>query len=141
MRVCGVELAGSDAIISLLYMENGQFNVPDCRVRKLTLKKEHTGEELQQFQLTFSKLMKDYSVRRVVIRERQTKGKFAGGAISFKLEAAIQLISDIDVEMFSPARIKSVLSDNPMSIPFSSTGLKAFQEGAFTIAYAAHMSM
>ena len=50
-----VELTGNDAVVCLLHLENQQFNIPDCRVRKLTLKKEHTREDLQQFQLAFSK--------------------------------------------------------------------------------------
>ncbi len=139
MRICGVELSGSDAVICLLHLDQGQFDMPDCRVRKLTLKKEHTREDLQQFQFAFTKLMGDYSVNKVAIRERMTKGKFAGGAISFKLEAAIQLITDLDVAVLSPTQIKSALSEKPIPIPFSDTGLKVFQEAAFKVAYAAHI--
>jgi DUF3010 family protein len=139
MRICGVELSGSDAVICLLHLDQGQFDMPDCRVRKLTLKKEHTREDLQQFQFAFAKLMGDYSVNKVAIRERMTKGKFAGGAISFKLEAAIQLIVDLDVAVLSPTQIKSALSEKPVPIPFSDTGLKVFQEAAFKVAYAAHI--
>jgi len=139
MRICGVELTGNDAVISLLLLEQGQFNVPDCRVRKLTLKKGYLREDLLQFQFTFTKLMADYGVNKVVIKERMTKGKFAGGAVSFKLEAAIQLISEVDVDLLSPTLMKSVLSEKPLPIPFSDTGLKVFQETAFNVAYVAHM--
>lgn len=139
MRICGVELSGSDAVICLLHLDQGQFDMPDCRVRKLTLKKEHTREDLQQFQFAFAKLMGDYSVDQVAIRERMTKGKFAGGAVSFKLEAAIQLIADINVAILSPTAIKSALSEKPLPIAFSDTGLKVFQEAAFKVAYAAHI--
>jgi hypothetical protein len=82
--------------------------------------------------------MRDYSVDRVVIRERMPKGKFAGGAISFKLESAIQLIADLDVILLTPTQIKSALSENPIPVKFSDTGLKAFQEVAFKTAYAAY---
>jgi hypothetical protein len=73
-----------------------------------------------------------------VIRERMPKGKFAGGAISFKLESAIQLIADLDVTLLSPSQIKSALSENPLPVTFSDTGLKVFQEVTFKAAYAAH---
>ena len=139
MKICGVELTGNDAVVCLLHLENQQFNIPDCRVRKLTLKKEHTREDLQQFQLAFSKLMGDYKVNKVAIRGRTTKGKFAGGAISFKLESAIQLIADIDVAVLSPTQIKSTLAENTLPISLGDTGLKAFQKVAFTVAYAAHL--
>tara|TARA_B110000238_G_C16125587_1_gene439072 strand:- start:2175 stop:2600 length:426 start_codon:yes stop_codon:yes gene_type:complete len=139
MRICGVELSSNDAVICLLSLDRGQFNVEDCRVRKLTLKKEHTREDLQYFQSTFIKLMSDYSVDKVAVRERLTKGKFAGGAISFKLESTLQLATQLDVALLTPTQIKSALSENPLTVPFSETGLKVFQEAAFTVAYAAHM--
>jgi Protein of unknown function (DUF3010) len=139
MKICGVDLTSNDAVICLLSLEQGNFNIPDCRVRKLTLKKEHTREELQQFQSAFAQLMGDYKVDKVAIRERMTKGKFAGGAISFKLESAIQLMADIDVVLISPAHIKSTLAAKPLPVDFSDTGLKVFQEAAFTTAYVAHI--
>ncbi|MBU2886149.1 DUF3010 family protein [Gilvimarinus agarilyticus] len=140
MKVCGVELTANDAVICLLELDRGQFTLPDCRARKLSLPKVHNREDLQKFQASFAKLMQDYQITRVVIRERMTKGKFAGGAVSFKLEAAIQLINDVEVELMTPAQVKQVVSENPLLIPFSETGLKGFQESAFMVAYAAQMS-
>jgi hypothetical protein len=139
MKILGVDLASNDAIVCLLNLENKQFSLPDCRVRKLTLKKEHSREELQQFQFAFAKLVDDYKVNIVAIKGRMPKGKFAGGAISFKLESAIQLIEGVDVVVLSSAQIKSALAENSLPIAFSNTGLKVFQEAAFTVAYAAHV--
>ena len=137
MRICGVDLNGNDAVICMLEQDKGEFILPDCRVRKLMLKKEHTGKDLRLFQFEFEKLMIDYGVDKVVIKERLLKGKFAGGAISFKLESAIQLIADLDVSILTPSQIKSTLSENPLPVLFPDTGLKAFQEAAFKAAYAA----
>ena len=139
MKICGVDLTGNDAVIGLLFLESQQFNIPECRVRKLTLPKDHTREDLQQFQFAFAKLMSDYKVEKVAIRERAPKGKFAGGAISFKLEAAIQLIAELEVEVLSPHDIKSAQKENKLPIPFEDTGLKEFQKDAFIVAYASHM--
>jgi len=139
MRICGVELSANDAVICLLHLDKQQFHLPDCRVRKLELKKNHTREDLLKFQADFIQLMGDYKVDKVAIKERMQKGKFAGGAISFKLEAAIQLIKDLEVDVLSPAQMKAAISATPMPIPFADTGLKKVQEGAFTVAYAAHV--
>jgi hypothetical protein len=139
MKICGVDLSGNEAVICLLTLENQQFILPDCRVRKLTVPKDHSREDLQHFQFTFSKLMEDYKVTTVAIRERQTKGKFAGGATSFKLEAAIQLIPTLNVLVLPVTTIKSALKENRAPFSFAETGLKGFQEAAFTAAYAAHM--
>ena len=140
MRICGIELTGSDAVVCLLNQDQGLFNLPDSRIRKLTLKKEHTRTDLQRFQKELVQFLGDYKVERVVIKERMQKGKFAGGAISFKLEATIQLITEpgIEVVLVSPTQLKAVLADNPLPIPFADTGLKQFQEAAFTTAYAGH---
>ncbi len=136
MRVCGVELTGSDAVICLLSMKDGIFDIPDCRVRKNSLDKNNTQANLRFFQSSFAKLMADYKVDKVVIRERPTKGKFAGSAVGFKLEAAIQLIPNLQVELTTHQDVKETIKRHPLPVDFSDTGLKAFQEGAFTTAYA-----
>jgi hypothetical protein len=133
MKVCGVELKGSEAIVCLLSMEDGIFDIPDCRVRKVTLEKTHS---LKFFQKTFAKLMADYKVEKVLIKERPTSGKFSGAAVGFKLEAAIELIENLSVELISPADIKTYIKRNPIPVSFDETGLKVFQESAFTTAYA-----
>ena len=133
MKVCGVELKGSEAVISLLSMEDGIFDIPDCRVRKITFEKNHS---LKFFQSTFAKLMADYKIETVVIREPPTSGKFSGGAVGFKLEAAIQLIDGLKVKLITPTDIKAYIKRNPLPVAFDETGLKVFQESAFTTAYA-----
>jgi hypothetical protein len=46
--------------------------------------------------------------------------------------------SELEVRLLPPALIKSTLAANPLPIAFAETGLKAFQETAFTAAYVAH---
>ncbi|WP_339782692.1 DUF3010 family protein [uncultured Marinobacter sp.] len=142
MLICGVELSGSDAVVCLLNKDMGQFSLPDSKIRKITLKKNHTREDLQQFQASFAEFVMENGVKKVAIKERMPKGKFAGGAISFKLEAAIQLMSvaDVEVSLLSPATIKSTLASNPLPVPFAETGLKVFQETAFIAAYVGHLA-
>ncbi|PSF08107.1 DUF3010 family protein [Marinobacter halophilus] len=142
MIICGVELSGSDAVLCLLKLDRGQVSLPECKVRKLSLSKNHTREDLKQFQAAFAELMAEHEVTSVAIKERMPKGKFAGGAISFKLEATIQLIADAELEvtLLPPALIKSTLAANPLPIPFAETGLKIFQETAFTAAYVGLMA-
>ncbi|KLN63519.1 DUF3010 family protein [Vibrio sp. VPAP30] len=139
MKICGVELKGNDAVICLLSHENGVVHLPDCRVAKLSIGNANDTQEVRKFQFSFAKLIEDYKIEKVVIRQRQTKGKFAGGAVGFKLEAAIQLIEDLKAEVVAPAAIKESLKRNPLGIQFKDTGLKQYQEQAFTTAYACAM--
>ncbi|TRY33955.1 DUF3010 family protein [Aliiglaciecola sp. M165] len=136
MKICGIDLKGSEANLCLLSFENEVFMLPECRVRKLTYPKQDSTEEIRKFQFAFKKLMEDYQIQRVVIRERPSKGKFAGSAAGFKLEAAIQLIDTLNVDVLSATHIKTLIKRNPVPVPFSETGLKGFQEAAFNTAYA-----
>lgn len=136
MRVIGVELSANDANVCLLSLADEVFQIPDCRTRKLSLSKEAKSKDLKYFQKTFAQLVQDYKIDAVVIRQRPMKGKFAGGAIGFKLEAALELLSDVEVEVLTPTLIKESLKRNPVVVPMAETGLKMFQETAFNTAYA-----
>jgi len=136
MKVCGVELKGNDAIVCIMSKENGLYDIPHTRVQKITLENAGDAEQVQKFQFTFAKLMEDYQVTHVVIKGRALKGKFAGGPVSFKLEAAIQLISDLTVEILSGTFIKKELAKSQIDIDFRDTGLKQYQEQAFNSVFA-----
>ena len=136
MQVCGVEIKGTEAVISLLSISDGLFNIPDCRVRKIEYTKKNTTSDLRYFQGTFAKLIEDYKVDAVIIKERPLKGKFAGGALGFKMEAAIQLIPDLDVHVLTNIDLKETLNRYPVPVDFSETGLKIFQQAAFNTAFA-----
>jgi Protein of unknown function (DUF3010) len=136
MKVCGVELKANDAIISLMSLTDGLYTLLDCRVKKLSISNTSDTEQLKKFQFDFAKLMADYQIEHVVIRERMTKGKFAGGSVGFKLEAAIQLGDGPSVSLLSPAKIKEQLKKSSVVMTFEDTGLKQFQEQAFMTAFA-----
>lgn len=140
MRICGVEIKGTEAVVSILEYRDGLFTIPDCRARKVDFSKRNRTADLAYFQSSFAKLMVDYKVGRVVIKERTLTGKFSGGGLGFKMEAAMQLIDDLDVQTISIQALKAILKRNPVSVDFSETGLKVFQEQAFQVAYAAHMN-
>jgi len=135
MRICGVELKGGEAIISLLSYEGETFNVPSCRKVSFSVAQSASAEAIREFHFAFHKLMEDYKVDEIVIIEREQKGKLAGSATSFKLEAAIQL-GDLPVTLLSPVAIKEQNKRNPPQVDFDSLDLKRFQQPAFEAAYA-----
>ena len=139
MRICAVELKGNDAIICIMSKNMGLLEIPECRQRKFSITATNT-ENMRWFQRAFLQLTRDYKVDKVVIKERPTSGKFMGGAVGFKLEAALQLIEDLDVELVTGARIKEQLKHTPLLMDYKQNHLKQFQEHAFVTAYAAlHM--
>lgn len=141
MRICGVELKGTEAVICLLTYQDGLFSLPECRARKIDFSKQNKQSDLRYFQSTFAKLVEDYKIEHVVIKERPLKGKFAGGALGFKMEAAIQLIDNLEVSVMTPAEFKESIKRNPVTVAFEETGLKIFQKTAFEVAYATHMNI
>ncbi|MEW6982153.1 DUF3010 family protein [Colwelliaceae bacterium 6471] len=136
MRVCGVELKGNDAIICIMTKENGLYDIPHVRVQKLSIVDAGDAEQVKKFQFAFAKLMEDYKIDTVVIKGRALKGKFAGGPVGFKLEAAIQLIDALNVEIVSGSFVKKALAKTQIDIDFRDTGLKKFQEHAFETVFA-----
>ncbi|MFB2727713.1 DUF3010 family protein [Shewanella mangrovisoli] len=135
MRICGVELKGGEAIISLLSYEGETFNVPSCRKVSFSVAQSASAEAIREFHFAFHKLMEDYKVDEIVVIEREQKGKLAGSATSFKLEAAIQL-GDLPVTLLSPVTIKEQNKRNPPQVDFDSLDLKRVQQPAFEAAYA-----
>ncbi|UQB42167.1 DUF3010 family protein [Thiomicrospira microaerophila] len=136
MIVCGIELSGNDAIICLLKQDDGIFYLPECRSTRIQCANPDRAEDLQYFQKTFVKLAEDYKIDQLAIRARQKKGKFAGGANGFKLEAALQVAPSLNVTLLDATQQKANLKNYALPIAFSETKLKKFQEPAFMVAFA-----
>ncbi len=136
MRACGVEIKSNEAIICLMNKDDGLFDLPDSRQVRFQLVKDGDAESMRKFQFTFAKFLQDYKVEKVVIKERAQRGKFAGAAVGFKIEAAIQLMEGVEVHLMGSTEQKEKIKRNPMPVDFENTGLKKFQETAFTVAYA-----
>lgn len=135
MKVLGIELSAKEANVCLVNLEKGLFDLPPCRARKLTVENPHDAGELQYFQRTVAKLVEDYGIDCIAIKERPYKGKFAGSAVSFKLEAALQLL-DTQVVLLSSSTIKDKNKGLEAMVDFRETGLKKFQQSAFEVAMA-----
>ncbi|WP_028864876.1 DUF3010 family protein [Psychromonas aquimarina] len=136
MRVCGVELTGNEAVISIIQLKDGLYDVPKVRAAKLSLADAINTEPLKKFQFDFAQLMKDYKVDTVVIKQRDLKGKYAGKPLSFKIEGALQLMSELKVLVLSSAYIKEGLSKAQVRPDAREVGLKQFQEQALLTAFA-----
>ena len=136
MRVCGIEIKSNEAVVCLMTLEQGLFQLPDCRQQRFVLQQDKDAAAMRKFQFTVQKFLQDYQVQQLVIKERPQKGKFAGGAVGFKIEAALQLLPEAQVELIPATFIKEQLSRHPLLIDFKATGLKVFQQTAFEVAYA-----
>jgi hypothetical protein len=137
MRTLGLEIKSNEAILCMLASEDGVFELPDCRVQRIVLKSDDQ-EGMQDFHFKISKLVEDYKIEKIYIKERPKKGKFAGGALGFKIESAIQLVVSAEVVIMSAAMLKEGLKRSAHIIDFNETGLKKFMEPAFSVALASY---
>lgn len=135
MNILGVELNNKEAVVCIIGYEHGLFNVKECRTRGVNTANLESKDGITQFQFQFKKLLEDYKIDLVAIKQRQTRGKFSGSANSFKMEAAIQLIDGVQVELVANTDIKETLKKNPLEYTMKDLDLKQFQESAFQSAY------
>lgn len=137
MRVCGIDIKANEIIVCILSLDRGLFEAPEIRQRRINIADADDPRQLLSFQKTVGKLLEDYKVDRIAIKGRPQKGKFAGAASGFKLEATLQLMEPRRSSLFSAAVVKETLKHHPLPVDFRDTGLKAYQEQAFLAAYTA----
>lgn len=135
MRVCGIEIKANEIVVCVLSLDRGLFEAPEIRQRRLNIANADDPKQLRAFQQTVTKLLDDYKVDRMAIKTRPQKGKFAGSASGFKLEATLQLMESHRAYLISAAVIKETQKYHPLPVDFKDTGLKAYQEQAFMAAY------
>ena len=136
MRICGIELTSKEVNLCLLQLKDGLFDIPDCRAKKFSLLNDQEQEAVRYFKFEFIKLMQDYRIEHVVIKNRMQKGKFSGSAVSFKIEGILQSCEEFSVQLLSASEIKDILKGSQLHIDFAETGLKKFQQPAFETALA-----
>jgi len=117
MTVCGIELKGNNAILSCLSGDAQNYEVIAKDIRKIGLADTKVQENIKSFSSTINQFFKEMNIDRIAIKARAEKGKFAGGATSFKIEGLIQN-TEYSVEIIHGATIKSKLKgiDTDLSI-------------------------
>jgi len=135
MSILGIELKASDAVLCVLSSRMGLVEIPQIKQRKIAINDSDDQTQVKAFFNAIKQFVVDHKITKVVIKQRPQKGKFAGGAVGFKLESLIQLL-DVEVEILASNTIKKVLKDSPCTVDMKAAGLKQFQEGAMFTAWA-----
>tara|TARA_R110001599_G_C12269246_1_gene661196 strand:+ start:440 stop:859 length:420 start_codon:yes stop_codon:yes gene_type:complete len=130
-RICGVELKSAEAILVVLQCEDDGIEFVDIEPRKIKLGDDESSELVKSFYDSVVNFIRDNHIDTFVIKKRAKKGNMAGGAISFKMEALIQLNGVAEVEFISGQGIAAAQKKNPFQIP---DNIKKYQETAFMAA-------
>ena len=130
-KICGIELKSSDAILAVIEESDDDVKFIDVEPRRIKIGNDESCTDIQSFYNSFVNFVRENHIDVVVIKKRAKKGKMAGGAVSFKLEALIQLNGAVGVELVSGQGIAAANKREPFDIP---EDLNKYQEAAFMAA-------
>lgn len=133
MRVCGIEIKSNTAILAIVHIEDGQFAHVPCATKKIALPDDDVSANVKSFANSIDMFLRDNSIDAVAIKKRNTRGEFAGGATTFKIEGLVQLTATGDVVILSPQTIAARERRSPFPSPAT---LTAYQRESFRAACA-----
>lgn len=131
MKICGISIGGQDANFCVIEKNSSSIQLIDTGMPKLSLDNDTNQEDIKFFFKVFETFINENNIDLVAVKARHHKGKFPGGAISFKIESLIQLI-DQEVKIISPQTIGS--KTKKLTIPKE---IYRYQEEAYKAAYTA----
>ena len=133
MRVCGISIDSNKSNLVVLEITNkdiDKFQIIDTGILKIALENETEQTEVKSFSEKVQKFIDDNKIEYIGIKKRLHSGKFSGGAISFKIEATIQLLNNVKVFLI-PAK---TIASKSKGIELDKSLFK-YQHEAFKTAY------
>ena len=128
MKYCGIELKGDEARVIAIEASEDDFTVVPLAIDKFKIKDPASQEEIQSFAAAFQTFLAAGNFDGIGIKGRMTKGRFAGGSTSFKMEGIIQSMPFI-VSIINPATIRARLKEKEVLL----TGCKEYQAEALKV--------
>ncbi len=129
MRICGIELKANNVILSVIDVkENDITDYVDMKIKKLVLNNDDNQDDVRIFCNDLLHFLIQNNIQKIVIKKRAKKGNFAGGAVTFKMEALIQLNPHCLVELVSSQKIGKYQKTNEINFPKE---LNKYQEQAY----------
>ncbi|WP_413437889.1 DUF3010 family protein [Sulfuriferula sp. GW1] len=136
MKVCGIEIKGSEAIIAVAEIEDGEISHSQLDTKRIALQDDEDTGQVKSFSALVSGFARDNTIECIAIKKRSKKGEFAGGPVTFKIEGIIQLAGDCGVILLPSATISAANRKYKFDIPKS---LNKYQHEAFLTACTAIM--
>ncbi|MCM8542551.1 MAG: DUF3010 family protein [Lentisphaeraceae bacterium] len=112
MKSLGIELKGSTCIGVL-----ADSNLNNLASLKLEIADSYNNEDIQNFTNEFQTFIQKHQPDHVLIKKRQEKGKFAGGAVSFKMEGLIQIATNSNTAFVSGTQLNAFIKKAPANLP------------------------
>ena len=129
MRYCGVTFDSNKANLIVLEGTKENYRIIESKITKIVLENETSQESIKKFYTDIKSFLTDQNIKAVAIKMRKHTGKFSGGAVSFKMEAIIQMLC-IDVKLIAPTAINKKVKN--LHVPDS---IYKYQIEAFKTAF------
>jgi hypothetical protein len=110
MITCGIDLAGGNAFFVVLRKDGGIISDITGKFNKLSINDDENCKEVRSFHEAIRMLFDSFSPDRIGVIKRAKLGKFAGGAVSFKIEGLIQLYERKVIHLVSPHTLRSFMN-------------------------------
>ena len=132
-KVCGIEIKGSEAILAVAEKNGEEIRHVNVGTKKLPLIDDENSEHIKSFIALVSGFVRDNDINEIKIKKRSKKGEYAGGPITFKIEALIQSINECSVELIPAQSIGAANRKHAFNLPLT---LNKYQHEAFLAACA-----
>ena len=133
MKICGVEIKGSEAIFACAERQGAEVVHLPWATRKLALDDDDLASNVKAFAASVQALVDEQGIRHLAVKKRGKKGEFAGGATTFKIEAVLQLLERCEVILVSPQTLTATMRKHEPVLPAS---LNKYQWDAYKSAFA-----
>ncbi len=128
MKYCGIELKGDEARVISVNIDGDDYTVVPFAIDKFKIKDPSNQEEIRLFATTFQNFLTAGQFDAIGIKGRMTKGRFAGGSTSFKMEGIIQCMP-FAVSIINSATMRAKLKDKEVMMD----GCKEYQIEALKV--------
>ncbi len=130
IKVCGIVLKSNEFISVCLEGTQDDYNVYPTTYQKVKLHDSKDQKVVKDFKNEILNFFDFEDFHHIGIKERISKGRFAGGPITFKMEGLIQS-SDYPVYLVHTNKIKAKTKDKHIRMD----EVKAYQHDALLLAY------
>lgn len=130
MRVCGVDLKGSEALLAIVSTDGDKAIHIPCATKRIALSDDKDAEAVRAFLQTIRTFHHENAIDAFAIKSRAHGGKMGGGAVSFKLETLFQLV-ECETAFVNPVALAKFARGNLGVVPES---ILRYQEDAYRCA-------
>lgn len=134
MKICGIEIKGSEALLAVASLDAGQPVHVGVTTKKIGLEDDEDAAQVKAFAAQVKAFVSEQGIDHLAIKKRSKKGDFAGGPTTFKIEGVLQLLDNCTVELVSPQTVSAQAKKHNLELPGS---LNKYQHEAYKSACAA----